>query len=329
MSVCYTFTPLDTLFFRGNIPMEAGYIPSNPLFPPPVSVISGAVRTAVITERGALEAYINGNAPELEKLLGKWGSDETPFAITAILIKKDGVFYAPAPALWYIDAAETQKLEKADDYIGKQIITAKEYSTAFDKLGIKSSEGALAFVVPEKDAHPLRGCWVSLEFLQSDKKQIAIGDILLQKDIFSIEARIGIALDEKRVVQTGKLYSAHHIRLRDGITFALLFDKEPGLAERGTIPIGGETRFCVYKKDALSRTIPRVNADVKDTLYISLVPVEATAESVSKLVASQKPLVISGWDLAKGFHKPSKNWLPAGAVFQEKISPACIPLGNK
>jgi CRISPR-associated protein Cmr3 len=325
MSVCYTFTPLDTLFFRGNIPMEAGYIPSDSLFPPPVSVISGAVRTAVITERGALEAYINGNAPELEKLIGKWGSDETPFAITAILIKKGDVFYAPAPALWYIDAAETQKLEKADDYIKKQIITAKEYSTAFNKLGIKSSEGALAFVVPEKDAHPLRGCWVSLKFLQSDKSQIADGDILLQKDIFSTEARIGIALDEKRVVQTGKLYSAHHIRLQDGITFAVLFDKDPELADRGTIPVGGETRLCAYKKDAP----PHINADVESNLYVSLVPVEATAESVLKLVASQKPLVISGWDLAKGFHKPSKNWLPAGAVFQEKISPACIPLGNK
>ena len=46
MSVFYEIIPLDTLFFRGSTPMEAGQNVAVSMFPPPVSVIEGSFRTA-------------------------------------------------------------------------------------------------------------------------------------------------------------------------------------------------------------------------------------------------------------------------------------------
>ncbi|MDR3347448.1 MAG: hypothetical protein LBN32_02415 [Helicobacteraceae bacterium] len=44
--IWYELTPFDTLFFRGAIPLEAGLPVSDNLFPPPASVIKGAIWTA-------------------------------------------------------------------------------------------------------------------------------------------------------------------------------------------------------------------------------------------------------------------------------------------
>ena len=63
--------------------------------------------------------------------------------------------------------------------------------------------------------------------------------------------------------------------------------------------------------------------------YLSLMPIEATEENLSVLVASSKLFVTSGWDMAKGFHKPSVSWIPAGAVFSKKINNSCISLKDK
>ena len=46
MSISYEMLPLDTLFFRGSIPMEAGMQNVVSVFPPPVTVLSGAFWTA-------------------------------------------------------------------------------------------------------------------------------------------------------------------------------------------------------------------------------------------------------------------------------------------
>ena len=51
MSKIYEMTPLDTLFFRGSTPMEAGMMTTVSLFPPPISVIKGALWTAYCREK--------------------------------------------------------------------------------------------------------------------------------------------------------------------------------------------------------------------------------------------------------------------------------------
>ena len=53
MNIWYELTPVDTLFFRGAEAMEAGLLGTGALFPPPVSVVLGALRSAVVRQSGS------------------------------------------------------------------------------------------------------------------------------------------------------------------------------------------------------------------------------------------------------------------------------------
>ena len=87
--------------------------------------------------------------------------------------------------------------------------------------------------------------------------------------------------------------------------------------------LGGEKRLAVYKKE---KEVPFVAQG--EGQYVSLMPIEASEKNLSFLIASAKLAVTSGWDMAKGFHKPSVSWIPAGAVFNSKVNDSCIPLGK-
>lgn len=322
MKTWYELTPLDTLFFRGSEPMEAGQSSAVPLFPPPTTVIQGALRTALLRERGVTfadykQSEVTGDVIDL---IGRCG-DEAPFSVTALLLKRDGILYSPAPASWFIDAGN--KPESAGDYVGKQVITA--LSTADDAagMGIVSSSGPLSLVVARNEAMPLTGCWVTIALLAQDLVTFGPGDLLTGSELFTTENRIGIGIDSQRKVVEGKLYSANHIRLRDGVTMLVATDKNMGLAGPGLLQLGGEQRTCRY--DQVSQN-PVFKTVAEPKGYVCLAPLAANREKLSATVAAHKLSISAGWDLSKGFHKPSATWFPAGSVFTENLNNACIPL---
>lgn len=322
MKIWYELTPLDTLFFRGSEPMEAGQASAPPLFPPPVTVIQGALRTALLRERGIafLDYKQSIVAGEVIELIGRCGED-APFAVTALLLKRNGILYSPAPASWFIDT--DNKPESAGDYVGKQVITAT--STAGDAagIGIVSSSGLLSLVVARKEAMPLAGCWVNITLLAQDSVTFGQDDLLTASELFTFENRIGIGIDCQRKVVEGKLYSANHIRLRDGVTILVATDRNMGLAGPGMLQLGGEQRKCRYELLAAN---PVFQPAATQKGYVCLAPLAATRENLAATVAAHKPSMTAGWDLNKGFHKPSATWFPAGSVFTKNVNNSCIPI---
>ena len=95
MKTWYSITPVDTLFLRGAEPMEAGQPSREALFPPPVSVIAGALRTAVLKQEGITFAdYKAGKCPDdLIKAIGPC-SGSAPFQIGAVLLARGDAVYA-------------------------------------------------------------------------------------------------------------------------------------------------------------------------------------------------------------------------------------------
>lgn len=322
MKTWYELTPLDTLFFRGNEPMEAGQATAAPLFPPPVTVIQGALRTALLRERGiTFSDYKQLKIPgDLIELIGRCGED-SPFAVTALLLKRNGILYSPAPASWFIDT--DNKPESAGDYVGKKVITAT--STAVDAagMGIVSSSGPLSLVVARKEAMSLVGCWVNVALFTQDSVTLGQNDLLTAAELFTTENRIGIGIDSQRKVVEGKLYSANHIRLRDGVTILVATDKNMGLAGPGMLHLGGEQRKCRYE---LLTVNPVFKSEAVQKGHICLAPLAATQDNLATAVAAHKLSMTAGWDLSKGFHKPSVTWFPAGSVFSENINNSCIPI---
>lgn len=325
--IYYEFSPLDTLFFRGTVPMEAGQLTAVSLFPPPVSVFTGAIRTAVLKENNiSFVNYKNGNDgnSEIINLIGKAG-EPAPFYVTLFFIKKDGRFFIQAPSSWYLDS-DKKPVSKADYTEGRltQAFLADDY---FSKLNVTSSEHDLPFVKADHEVYPISSLWIDIDFFSTSKKHLAEKDFLLNAEVYTIENRTGVGLDDKRHTVEGQLYTAAHIRLLDGITFGVGVSKETGLKEKGILSLGGENRICTYNKIAPSFDFKEHNSG----FYLSTAPVKAAdpvnaENNILKLFSSKKLVEIAGWDLHKGFHKPSETWIPAGSVFTEKINEACISL---
>ena len=96
------------------------------------------------------------------------------------------------------------------------------------------------------------------------------------------------------------------------------------MKDSGVLQLGGEKRMCSYK--LLTEDILKdFNLNSADA-FVSLIPMEATEELLKVLISSQKLIVSSGWDLKTKFHKLSKNWIPAGAVFRTNINDYCLQL---
>ena len=305
MSEYIELTPFDTLFFRGSTPMEAGSMNAVSVFPPPVSVLNGALYTASCIQ----------NSTQFD--------DEIPFSVNAIFIKKDGRYFVSAPATWYYDSDEKITSCKSIKQPLK-LIHADDFSEVFAKLGMQSSVEKVTFVKPEKDAKSLSGTWISLDLLKRPKSEITKDDILFAADVFSYENRTGVGLDSNRKAVQGQLYSSTHIRLNEGVSIVVRTDEKTLLQDRGVLQLGGEKRMSSYKilTEDILKDFNQENADS----FVSLIPVEATEELLQVLISSQKLFVSSGWNLKKQFHKQSKNWIPAGAVFSSNISNYCLPL---
>ncbi len=322
MNLWYELTPIDTLFFRGNEPMEAGQATSAPLFPPPVSVVQGALRTALLRERGvAFQDYKRGNvSEEIIQHIGRSGED-APFSITAILLKFNGIVYAPAPAGWFIDAAD--KPTTGTDYVGKKVVVASTSESDVAAMGVLSSSGTVSLVVTREEALSLAGCWINIELFTKEVVTFSPGDLLTDSELFTIENRTGIEIDNTRKVVEGKLYSANHIRLHDGVTIIVATDGDVGLPDSGMLQLGGEQRKCSYRK--MTKT-PLLFKNAPTTFFVALAPVKATEALLAKVVSAHKLIVTAGWDLSRGFHKPTTTWFPAGTLFSEQIDKACIPI---
>lgn len=324
MSEWFEIIPQDTLFFRGNRPMEAGQLTAEPLFPPPLSVLYGALRTAVLREQNIdFVSYREGKHPEIEGLIGKSTDTELPFSIDGFFIKKREQFYMPCPASWF--AVPKKNVVTGSDLAQAILITAHRNAEGISEMGIQSSSENIAYVSLPENAISLNGMWVSVNYVQENRTEIKADDFLIISDIYQREHRIGIGIDSERNVEQGKIYSSVHLRLLPDVSFVLELNKNPGLNSDGSLFFGGESRISYYKK--INNGFDRNNRTADE--WCSTVPIEANEMMLSQIIASGKIQSLSGWDMAKGFHKDSQNWIPAGAVFTEKILESCIPLIHK
>lgn len=307
MSKFYEIQPLDTLFFRGSTPMEAGLMNAVSMFPPSESVIKGAFWTS----------YCKENCKNFSEGLI---DEKIPFDVEGLYLKKNEKYYIPCPTTWYYDSEKTVSLGK--ELKGKKLVVAKDCSEIMNTLGMSSSAGKIVFVKPEVDAQSLLGAWVCVDYFKNPNRFLSDDVILFSKEIFSFESRTGVALDENRKAKEGQLYSSSHVRLNEEVSFVIQFSDNIDISDKGIISLGGEKRISNYERiDGFSLEF------IKDgEQYLSLMPIEATKENLESVISSGKLIVTSGWDLAKGFHKSTTNWIPAGTVFNKKINNSCVAI---
>ncbi len=325
MNTWYEITPADTLFFRGTEPLEAGQPVTQPLFPPPVSVIQGAVRTtALLQHKVRFADYKAGRCPdELIAQIGRCG-EPAPFNVTTQAFSLNGTLYVAAPASWYVDLAEKKGKKPlcGNDFTGLCLTCFEPGATDGNPLNICSSAGPDLPLLPLAEPFSMAGFWVCRDRLTGETSaNFKEKDVLSPGDLYDIEPRIGIAMDKGRKVLQGQLYSACHVRLRPGVRLVIGLDKSAGLDSEGTMQLGGERRMSTYRTISAPEQPPG-----RGSLFMNPAPVVMTEEIVPEICCAGSPVTIAGWDLSTGFHKPTTTWLPAGSVFYKNINSHCIPL---
>lgn len=324
--IFYELTPVDTLFFRGSEPLEAGQLAVSGLFPPPVSVITGALRSEVLKQKNIpFSKYHSSDFSnqDIINLIGK-ASSESPFSVPAILLSYNNITYAPSPYSWFIDTDKV--LKKGQDYAGEKIVKIfLDSKQEVEKLKITSSVPSLPLVNACSPVS-LGGSWINTTLLGQKELVLAKDDILLPHELYGSESRTGISLLDdngrsSRKVKQGALFNAGHIRLREGVSLIIALDKECGIENSGIMPLGGKQRLCMYEriKDV---SLPQTES----SLYLALAPLRAEPKTINSCVCSGKLQTIGGWDLAKGFHKDTLSLFPAGAVFSSNIDNKLVPI---
>ena len=313
----YEFKPSDTLFFRGAEPMLGGMdYETTLIFPPSASVISGAIRTAVLAQRSiAISEYQIGHP--ISENIGEFGKD-APFDVTGPFLKYKSDYYVPAPYTWFTaDKENSRKI---------QIIKAVPLETEVkNRLGLKSSPKLIRWVKHNKKIKSVGGNWISLNGLLNNKKKFENGKSIFTSDdietsLFSTEKRTGISINYQRKVEESKLYSARHIRLKSDVSLLWRIDGDCGLSSSGVLVLGGEQRFGRYRELDHAPVFPDSGNE-----YLALSPIPVCEKSKSDLIAAGQINYRGGWDLAKQFHKDMKGFYPAGSVFKENINNCCIP----
>jgi len=147
--------------------------------------------------------------------------------------------------------------------------------------------------------------------------------------LFEREDRVGIGLSrQQRTVQKSLFYEAEFIRPQANV--GLLVEVNDGLLsdDQGVIAIGGEGRTGHYRKVSYTPQLPQASGGrIKIVLLTPAYFSEgwhpkndewsrwAGPEARLVSMAIGKPLLISGWDLARRKPRSLHHYVPAGSVF--------------
>lgn len=303
----YAFKPDGTLIFKGAEPMSMGADHhASSIFPPAPQTIAGALRTAVLHQRGISITRYKNEAPEdIVSTIGQAGK-KAPFMIVGPLFRFKQAFYVPAPYSWFVEKSRKEKSE--EEKFKAAVFHAEPVKTDL----VKTGAGQLMWVKNRPgDMLSLGGFWLAAEELFSSARE---KHIYKPQFFFVAEPRTGIALNRNRSVRSGHLYTFEHIRLKPGVDMAFGSTINLPLAEKGVLKLGAEKRFGSYQKIAA----PVFKENLGST-FLSLSFVESSTAANNAVIATGKPRYIGGWDLCKGFHKPMQGHYPAGSVFSEKL----------
>lgn len=313
----YEFKPSDTLFFRGAEPMVGGMdYETTLIFPPSVSVISGAIRTSVLAQKSiSISEYRKGHP--ISGQIGEYGKD-APFDVTGPFIKYRSDYFVPAPYSWFTDDSKNSKKIR--------IIRPVPFEPDVkNRLGLKTSPKLISWVKHDNEVKSIGGNWISLNGLISKNKKFENGKSVFMSgnadtSLFTVEKRTGISFDRHRKVEESKLYNARHIRLKSDVSLLWGVNRDCGLLSSGILVLGGEQRFGRYKELDQAPVFPDSGNE-----YLALSPVAVNEETKSKLIAAGQISYRGGWNLAKQCHKDMTGFYPAGSVFNENINNCCIP----
>ncbi|NLJ56465.1 MAG: hypothetical protein GX334_05365 [Firmicutes bacterium] len=336
----WNFTLLDTCFFRTGQPFhagEGGYNRITSFFPPPMSTLQGAIRSALAATWG----WHPGKNTKWPKELGDATNLGQLFFRGPYLIKTDkdraGKYLFPAPLHLLVKETPGTNPEILTAFLVPGEMTSCDLGPTVCLPRIKKEtklEGArLAdnfYLTREGYAAAIKG------------KNPPTKEIFKKKSLWQGEPRTGLKCNpDTRTAEDHNLYRIEHIRpdyhLKIGVIVGGLPAKQPSLLQK-IVPLGGEGRLAAVEinsttpdkyLDLLPSCPPlEQSKDGKIRFTLSLIT-PCPANNMEKLVKEGpddipgkcisacigKSQLYGGWDLKNNKPRPLQPYLPPGSTW--------------
>lgn len=275
----WVFSALDTWFFRDPSPFHQGEmgarVPES-LFPPPISTLQGAIRTALAQLRGwrgwrGADEEANwpvelGDADRLGvlKLYG-------PF------LQVEGQLLFAAPAILF---GKRERIGDSGDWHWTLTRLVPGDSVRCDL----NPDGVCLPVLPEAvqggeviEAYLTREGMEAVLFGAQPLESVLLTDQMrLPEELWANEFRVGIGLDRgTRKASDGLLYTVRHVRPMPKVDVVVFVDGIPEdwmVPERMTVPLGGEGRAAAVEvrpfPEGMTAVLPRMPELVVDRDHV-------------------------------------------------------------
>lgn len=313
---------IDTLFFKDGKPFSMGDETwADGIFPPPPSVVYGALRTAYFGEHP--DEFINANTDK----------DKTK----DLKITRINFF-----------CGETEHFPMPLDFVKKKNeVKDKAYLMHTSKtIGLSSSSFSENILEPEfnEEVESVEGALIgsgSLErYLIAREKEVVYS---LLSNYIQLEPKVGIGRDNlTRASDEGKLYRVGMRRLaekkefgKDSNSISIIVEFEGlELPSKGFVKLGAEGKIASYDvvpktKITIEEDELKINSENTFKLYLltpalfkegwkpDLLNHPLLKDQGLELITASigKPLNFGGFDMQKKIPKPMRKAVPAGSVF--------------
>lgn len=305
----------DTLFFRDGRPFSMGDDSfAQGIFPPPPSVVYGALRSAYISK--GIEDGLSQQAliAESEKL-----------QLNFIAFQVGSSQYFPMPLDLIVLKEELKKRLKTA--MPLELGASPQYSNAQTPQILESR-------TKEKTAdEPFLIDGIGLkDYLSGNVNKL---NVRPRTDFLTNEPKIGIGRDKNsNTAADGKLFRVQTVRPKtefgQSLQFFLDFDGL-GLPENGWLTLGGERRVAFFEQNKDAFELPKQDLNSEFfKIYMATPgvfkagwqPKHIFDEYGLKLLAAalDRPLSVGGWDLENQRPKPMVQCVPAGSVYYVKAN---------
>ena len=320
-SMVWHFKAVDSWFFRSGKPFGFGQsiTREDTVFPPPMTTLQGAIRTAVARQQG----WQPGHDDLWPAILGTANSLGRMTLSGPFLMVHDQIIY-PMPL---------NLLKDDEGFI--RLIPGKVVRTDLGNVQLPVTERRGSKV------QAISNAWIDMVGLQ----QILAGEIpepvSVKKagELWTTEARTGLAVAaETGTAKDGMLFDTVHIRLCEDVSVVVAVDGLPVSWQTpiSVVPLGGEGRFArvwVTEGGLPAPALPKI--ECRDGLYrVLLMLVTPGVFSDTKKALAWGPLeglrcvsavtgrlvMRGGWDLHQQRPRQMRGFVPAGSVWFYRLT---------
>ncbi|WP_053959476.1 type III-B CRISPR module-associated Cmr3 family protein [Sulfobacillus thermosulfidooxidans] len=331
-TVTWSIEPIDTLFFRQGTPYDLGQqvLTGDVLFPPHMSTLQGAIRTAIARAQG----WQPGRDDKWPEILGT-PDNLGEMSLEGVFLQKDGQWLFPVPR--HLMRISHQK----KTIYQNNLVYLKPGPLVESDLGVSALPIVDARISDEDKVSDIGDAYISEEGLALCLQGQVPPDttIVPVECLWKLEIRTGLTIsDQSQTAEPGLLYQSTHVRLEKGVAIGISVHGIPWEWQEciRAFPLGGERRFARVSLSKNAIPIPPLNVQPSRDGYVRVFALLLTPglfENPGHVLrhgpfpdpclsaVTGRITMRGGWDLKRHMPRPLRPFIPAGSLWFYRLTP--------